>query len=357
VRPLARSITVSQGKGLTHELAQVSGMMESIETHHAEHFVPRGHVRRLRDAAGDRRYVDPLLLPVRPDVEIRADSTVEWIAGVDLFSGDSRWTIRDCVSLDSASKRTQPRLFVGSSNGLASGNSRSEALLHALCEVIERDQLSFWLARRRLMADAPATRVRVDSIADARCGELVERCTSAGLHVAIWHVAETLALPCFMCTVLDPEAKTWYPQRASGFGCHPYRRVALARAITEALQSRLTHIAGARDDVMWSHYRDSILLDGAAGSGWLRDIENEPAAVDFEAISEFAAETTVAALLERVLETVERQGFGEAIVVDLTRDDIGIPVVHATVPGLEGLLWKPGYTPGPRMRRFLERAI
>src|SRR5262252_11171673 len=216
VRPLARSITVSQGKGLTHELAQVSGMMESIETHHAEHFVPRGHLRRLRDAAGDRRYVDPLLLPVRPDVEIRADSTVEWIAGVDLFSGDSRWTIRDCVSLDSASKRTQPRLFVGSSNGLASGNSRSEALLHALCEVIERDQVSFWLARRRLMADAPATRVRVDSIADARCGELVERCTSAGLHVAIWHVAETLALPCFMCTVLDPEAKTWYPQRASG---------------------------------------------------------------------------------------------------------------------------------------------
>ena len=31
VRPLARSLTVSQGKGLTDALAQASGIMESIE--------------------------------------------------------------------------------------------------------------------------------------------------------------------------------------------------------------------------------------------------------------------------------------------------------------------------------------
>src|SRR6186997_3145466 len=62
VRPLARSLTVSQGKGLTHELAQASGLMESIEVHHAEHFVPRGHRRSLRTAARDPAYVHPLLL-------------------------------------------------------------------------------------------------------------------------------------------------------------------------------------------------------------------------------------------------------------------------------------------------------
>ena len=36
VRPLGRSLSVSQGKGVTHELAVVSGIMESIEVFHAE---------------------------------------------------------------------------------------------------------------------------------------------------------------------------------------------------------------------------------------------------------------------------------------------------------------------------------
>src|ERR1700683_3638805 len=42
VRPLARSLTVSQGKAFTHELANLSGIMESIELYHAEHFTPQG---------------------------------------------------------------------------------------------------------------------------------------------------------------------------------------------------------------------------------------------------------------------------------------------------------------------------
>jgi hypothetical protein len=40
--------------------------------------------------------------------------------------------------------------------------------------------------------------------------------------------------------------------------------------------------------------------------------------------------------------------------VDLTQRQLGIPVVHVTVPGLEGPLGKPGYTPGPRMQRLLK---
>ena len=43
----------------------------------------------------------------------------------------------------------------------------------------------------------------------------------------------------------------------------------------------------------------------------------------------------------------------EIIVVDLTQDDIGIPVVHVTVPGLESNARKPLYTPGQRMQAFL----
>src|SRR5437764_407034 len=36
VRPASRSLSVSQGKGLTLEAAKASALMESIETYHAE---------------------------------------------------------------------------------------------------------------------------------------------------------------------------------------------------------------------------------------------------------------------------------------------------------------------------------
>src|SRR5919202_3278663 len=40
IRPLARSLSVSQGKGQTSTLAKVSAAMESIELWHAEHAYP-----------------------------------------------------------------------------------------------------------------------------------------------------------------------------------------------------------------------------------------------------------------------------------------------------------------------------
>ena len=41
IRPNGRSLSVSQGKGVTAELAQASAVMESIELYHAEHVGPR----------------------------------------------------------------------------------------------------------------------------------------------------------------------------------------------------------------------------------------------------------------------------------------------------------------------------
>jgi len=354
VRPLARSLTVSQGKGLTDGLAQASGIMESLELHHAEHFAPRGHCKSLRDAARDARYVNPLLLPVRPDARVEEDASTEWIEGVDLLSGTSRWVPRDCIDLDSASKREHPRLFVGSSNGLASGNTSAEATLHAVCELIERDQVSFWHARRYLAADALRTRVRLDSVATEACKWLLGKCREAGLRVAAWYVTQDIPVPCFTCTVYDGCGETFYPQRASGHGCHPYRRIALSRAITEALQSRLTHIAGGRDDMFWSLYRDVLPVDNDKGRDWARGLETESEQVQFDDIPEAPGLATIDEMLDWVLAALRTGGFPQAIVVDLAQSQLGIPVVHVTVPGLEGPIGKPGYTPGPRMQHFLK---
>ena len=354
VRPLAWSLTVSQGKGLTDALAQASAIMESIEVHHAERFTPRGHRRSLRDAAADDRYVNPLLLPVRPHARIAAGVAAEWIEGEELCSGGSRWLPRDCIDLDSTTRRRDPRIFVGSSSGLASGNTRAEALLHGVCEVIERDQTSFWYVRKQFVAGAECGRLRLDSVSDEHCRWLLGRCRDAGLQVAAWYLTQDIVVPSFMCTVFDSHSNTFYPQRASGFGCHPYRHIALSRAITEALQSRLTFIAGGRDDVYWSEYRDAMRVDNTSGKAWIDDLDAEQDIACFDDIPQAPACATIDDLLVWVTTVLSEAGFAEIIVVDLEQEEVGIPVVHVTVPGLEGFICKAGYTPGPRMQSFLK---
>lgn len=357
VRPLSRSLTVSQGKGLTHELAQASGLMESIELHHAESLVPRGRWLTLAEAVRDRACVTPLLLPIRPKARLREQSRAEWIDGVDLVSGRRRRVPRDLLRLGPRAAREPVAIFAGSSNGLASGNTRDEALLHALCELIERDQVSLWMVRRQVDPAAPATRLRLATVDDPHCRWLIGRCDAAGLRLAAWSVTQTTRVPCFACLVHDTAGRTFYPQRAAGFGCHPYRGIALARAITEALQSRLTHIAGGRDDMTWSDYlRTRRSADGGARDlAWARRLDAEGEAIDFGSIGQAARGRSIGALLRALLGKLDAEGLGEAIVVELTRPEIGIPVVHLTIPGLEALAGKPGYSPGPRMQALMSK--
>jgi ribosomal protein S12 methylthiotransferase accessory factor len=353
VRPLALSLTVSQGKGLTHDLARVSALMECIEIHHAEHFVPRGRKQTLRRAAGDASYVHPLLLPIRPDVLIDDVAAIEWTSGYSLGDGRERWVPRDCIAIDSSSARTQRKLFVGSSNGLASGNTHNEATLHAVCEVIERDQESFWRARKHFLIDAQDSRLRLESVTDPSCRWLLDRCQEAGLDVVVWHTTQEVPVPCFACTVFDRNAKTFYPQRASGSGCHPYRRIALSRAITEALQSRLTLIAGGRDDVYWATYHDGLRVDDDAGRAWSDALLSETASVDFDDVSEAQPAASIEALLDWVLAQLAAARLEDVVVVDLTQKQLGIPVLHVTVAGAEASMTHAGYTPGPRMQALL----
>src|SRR5215470_16074509 len=67
VRPLGLSLSVSQGKGVTQELAIMSGIMESIEVFHAEQPRPDARVYDLFQSDHDPSFVSPHCLVVRSD--------------------------------------------------------------------------------------------------------------------------------------------------------------------------------------------------------------------------------------------------------------------------------------------------
>jgi len=369
VRPLGRSLSVSQGKGTTAELAAVSGIMESIETFHAEQRRPPAARRDLFECKRDGAFASPSGLTVRADAKLTEDRQVAWVEGEELFGGDRAFIPEELFDLD-FSRRGPPPVFLSSSNGLASGNTRLEAIVHGLCEVIERDQISFWSVEEDFLQPKADRGVRLDTVTDPVCRGLIDQCRGAGLEVAVTYVTTNIDLPVFACTIADRHHATPYPQQATGHGAHPIAPIALARAITEAAQSRLTHIAGLREDLTWGRYRREFVCDAktvrttaptttpTTSTAVLARLAAEPT-LDFGQIASYrspeAHAPDMAALLRQVLAALERAGLERAIAVDLAVD-AAFAVVFVCVPGLDYRSAKAPalYVPGRRMADFIK---
>lgn len=330
-RPNARSLSVSQGKGLTLEAAKASGLMESLELYHAERIqlpVQRASFSdlRLRERvasvdmsvpSGDRSFYDDLRLL--------------WIAGHDLLSGEITFVPYECVHMDMTVPLPEGSgRFRLSSNGLASGNHPLEAVSHALCEVIERDALSRW---KTLPGEQKAkTRLSLKTVDDADCQEVLHLYNNADLAIAVWEVTSEIGIPVFHCQIVDRQSAPWRPLGASqGTGCHPTRAVALLRALTEAAQARLTLIVGSRDDLKRRHGELRVQRDIVEAQR--REMAEEQPTATFSDAPNFSSDD-FASDVQWLLERLQAVGCPEAVAIDLTLPGIRIPVVRVVVPGL-----------------------
>jgi YcaO-like protein with predicted kinase domain len=342
-RPNSRSVSVSQGKGLDLSQAMTSALMEAIEGFHAEE-VGGGRHAAYCDLAANRRVVDPVTLCTtgRP---FDVNATISWLEGFDLLGQEPCWVPSEIVHTD----YTQPLdgYFLAGSNGLASGNHLIEAISSAVCELVERDAVALWSAsgirvRARRALD-------IASIDDADCRALLEKYDKAGIDVRIWNVTTDVGIAAFLCDIRDSSATEPRGLRHfHGAGCHPDRAVALARALSEAAQTRLTYITGIRDDLLPSEYEEppsaeivDALLDALSQ-------ENESHV--FREVPGFTADE-LRQDLQWELEQLGSAGITRAVAVDLTRPEFEIPVVRVVIPGLEGDIRHPHYVPGSRARR------
>ncbi|HVG63543.1 MAG TPA: YcaO-like family protein [Hyalangium sp.] len=349
-RPNARSLSVAQGKGLTLAAAKASGLMEAIESYHAEHITLPLKLATYHQLCFTHRLADLAALPRYTSSAFHPDFRTLWIEGRSLADGGSRWLPYELVHTDF----TLPfppgsGSFVMSSSGLASGNHLAEAISHGLCELIERDAATLWWFRGR--EEKLATRVDLDTVDDPACREVLGKYRSAGVAVSVWDITSDVGVAAFRCVIAarEPELQRRIGPMA-GFGCHPAREIALLRALTEAAQSRLTLISGARDDML------SQRLDTQTYLGRLRQFHEhweEPGQRrPFGAVPTYESDTLegdVAWTLERL----RAASLPDAVVVDLSKPELGTAVVRVVVPGLECLHDLPGYAPGARARAVL----
>lgn len=346
-RPNARSLSVSQGKGLDLDAARASGLMEAIELWHAEH-IHHPLIRACKATLGaGNRLIDTDGLPRTSIGAFGSHRKILWIEGRSLMDGDPLLVPYEVVHMDFTLPLPDGSgCFLTTSSGLASGNHELEAVLHGLYELCERDAVALWLAagsRHRRN-----TRVDPTTIDDPHCLELLERFARADIAVGIWDATSDIGLPVFVVEIVDRhphDLRVLYV--CGGQGCHRARSVALVRALTEAAQSRLTAISGARDDAdrgAYQRFRRPAQIDAS-----LAEIDGAPPTASFGDVPDRWS-TSLEDDLEAVLAALRDAGLRQAAVVDLTRPEIGIPVARVVVPGLESMTDAPGYTPGLRAR-------
>jgi ribosomal protein S12 methylthiotransferase accessory factor len=331
-RPNSRFLSTSQGKGITRELADISAIMESIENFHAERVPPpaiTASVMELRRAG--RRFIHAASLTPLPGASFREDDApIGWIELQHLASGETVLVPRTYLSMDTTQPRSESatRGLCVTTNGLASGNTVEEALVHAIYELIERDSLFEY---ERLSPDEQRSR-RVDLTSvrglNSHVDLLISLLEEAGMAMAIEAIHGKLEVPCFMARI--GSKGTVDPIPGTGRGAHPVPEIALSRAITEAVQCRITYISGSRDDTFPRIYN----RQGPVDSGQ-EPVEDMTCPLHMADVPRPPRFESFAETLRWTLARLERHGLTETCFFNHQRPEYGnVPVVSVVCPGL-----------------------
>lgn len=341
VSPNAKSIVINQGKGITDIDAKVSAAMEALER--AVACNPSAQVldvtRQALLESGKRALSLPGLVAAG-ESDLGDDEPTPWLRGFDLIGQQTTFVPFHAALLDRTLERCR---YWQSSDGLASGNTEDEAILHGLLERIERDAEALW----RLLPLTARLRTCIDagSFNDPVLDDMTGRIAAAGLTFRLFDMTSDIGIPCLTAVIADTgilEAKEpRYHDVTIGHGAHPDPRRAAIRAVTEAAQSRLTYISGARDDVFPETFTRRLPRETQQLFEAEPRTQNPAAAV---------AGNTANSLLEHVLDALKRAGVGTAVAVPLLAEPLPFSVIKVFVPELEN-------PDGARKRRFGSRAL
>lgn len=316
VRPAGRALSVHQGKGASHEAAQIGALCEAIESHCAEHALVDGPLcppEALARGARSPDMTDYARLRERPPQA----GPVQWCEAVDALTGKPLFLPHLIVSLDFT--RGLPNAFERISAGLGAGPDQDRAVETALLELIERDAVGAWKrsspAERMDSAIIPGT-IRIEWFAAWR-----DRLRTLGIVLEAYRIPSFTGVPVVRCVVGGEQAFVGGWRRFGGDAAHPDPERALFKAFAEAVQSRLTFIAGVRDDIRPSDYR----------------VRHPPGPQPLPPMRDWRELRRVAAGWREIADCLVRNGYGQIAVKRLDRGLEGVAVAKTFVPGLGSL--------------------
>ncbi len=316
------------GKGATPEQAKASAVMEAMERYSAEQResdeVAYGTLEQIRNTG--MPYVEPadLILPARIMGMVES-AEIAWTQCYDILRGEDVW-VPACAVFYPYYPDGDLQLFRFHTNGIASGNTIEEAILHALFEVIERDAWSIAESFNRTNAD-----VIVDK-EDSVPARLLKNFRDAGIEIRLKDLTSDVGVTTIGASSDDVRTKD--PEMLDiGVGTHLNPEIAAIRALTEVAQSRTTHKHGLKVNAELQKRTREMGYEKVkeANAMWFNDSKKSIK------LSEMKDEATEYVLddIEAVLGKLMDAGFDRVVIADLTRPEIGVPTVRAIIPGME----------------------
>jgi ribosomal protein S12 methylthiotransferase accessory factor len=278
-----------------------------------------------------------LIAGILERVGIGADRPIGWVAARNLHDGAAAWLPADVCLRRSADVRDFITPFK-LSTGCGAGVSFEDAVLHGLCELIERDAVALWWRGGR----------RGSSIADhseaGRAGaELLASLRSGSTRRRSWllDITTDVGVPCVAAISMGPEGREF----ACGHAARPTRAAAVSSAILEMCQIELGQA------VIEAKQREGgAAALNAADRAHLRRASLEAARCALlHPTDPPAAEEGCALTLQAIVGRLAAMRI-EPLVLDLTRPLFGIPVARVVGPGLQ-------LEPSPIMTDRLARII
>lgn len=318
-------VSVFAGKGTSACEAKVSACMEALESCVTENYTPKMVSGYFEEFKNERElFIDPdeLILPmnIKKD-EIRLD----WVKVSNLAFRHGNLSDADWVYMpkEAVLMPCPNRLWACNTNGIASGNSLIEALVHAILEVIERDAQSLAFVSREARQIGSYLR------SDDKTASLIHSIESAGLEIFIKDITSDLEIPVFYSLIRDPISESpWFC--SGGTGAHVNPHIAIVRSITEAVQARTCMIAGAREDLHKEKAKETISFQKFNNLFEFWFSNQGGTANDYQC----PAFETMENLLEYLLATLNNHGF-KIYWADLSQSNLPFKVVRAIIPGME----------------------
>jgi ribosomal protein S12 methylthiotransferase accessory factor len=342
-------ISVYNGKGLRPIDAQVGALMEAIERQVALKTRLPLIEGTYQELTHEYSIVDPQSLNERLAADYSDTAVYSWVFGTNIVSGERVLVAAKFAGYLWNDVPHRPCFQETSSNGMASGNCREEAVCQALCELIERDSWTLAELGAHLLPWARTSiahqSLSVGSLDDAEmfaCLELkddpvLDLFHRADLYPVLHDITSDLKIPTVFAAVAD-DFLPGFPMVHCGLGAHPDARVAARRALTEAAQSRCVDIQGVREDLappdstattLNLHTRRASAIDRQmwylAKSNRARSLSDLPSTVHDD----------IRLDLEHIISRLSACGLEQVIVVDFTTSDSAYSVVRVIVPGLE----------------------
>lgn len=328
------------GKGVTKEQAEASAVMESIERYSAERQdsdeVAYGTYEQACDVMLTVNPAD-LILPIWALDKLQG-AEIAWTPGWEMFRGEQIW-VPACAVFYPYQPDTDLQLFKFHTNGIASGNTMEEAVLHATFELIERDAWSIADYRNTVVPD-----VEVDP--DSVPGQLLAKFAAKGVDIHLKDLTSDIGVPTIGAAADDTVTKD--PELLTiGVGTHLNPEIAAIRAITEVAQSRATHKDGKKINAQLQRVTNEMGYERIKEVNRMWYTRSERTV----RLSDMRDESTDDVLkdIEVVLGKLVDAGFDSVIAVDITRPELGVPSVRMVIPFME--VWTMDEERiGPRLR-------